>query len=119
MHDGTVRWLPLLVENVQVHLPWLNAVWAFEIIVQLLVLIRGRWEPATRWLEIVGHLSSSIVIYRLITSGPLTWFDLVAKPVLTIILILSVIETCVALYRRLRELAGTHQALATLATNAR
>lgn len=66
--------LPLLSDAFFRYLPFVNALWGLQIILDLALLRRGRWEPATRWLR-AALLVLGIALAAVMFAGP----DLVAS----------------------------------------
>jgi len=67
--DGKWVSIPVLSEAFYHFLPWISAVWLLEIIQNIVLLRRGRWEPATRWFAVAIKIASIALAYALL-SGP-------------------------------------------------
>ncbi len=104
--DGRWSGLPVLLPSFSVHLPLLNLWWAAAFVLNLVVLRHGRWRRSTRWAELaVGVLG--IVVLLVIMLGPQVFlFDVAAKSVLAVPLVIGTIETCVRLFRVLARGPG-------------
>jgi len=71
-YNATTReWahVPLLTQAFSRYLPSLNLVWFLGIVLNLVLIRRGRWEPATRWLRIARGVLL-IVVLIVMASGP-------------------------------------------------
>ncbi len=62
---------PFLAPEFAVHIPWLTALWTADILMKLVVLVQGRWQRPTRWLEFALGLFGLYVGYRIVTGGPI------------------------------------------------
>ena len=69
MVDGQWVHVPILSQEFFRYLPWLNVVWGLSILLNLLLLNRGSWTTATRWLS-VGISILTIVILTAMVFGP-------------------------------------------------
>jgi hypothetical protein len=61
--------IPLLSDAFFSYLPWLNLLWGLNIILNLLLLRRRRWQPSTRWFSIGIQLAGVILAFVMLT-GP-------------------------------------------------
>jgi hypothetical protein len=61
--------LPVLSDAFFRYLPFLNALWALQITLNLILLNRGRWETATRWLRIT-LTGLGIALAAVLLAGP-------------------------------------------------
>lgn len=66
---------PLLAPEFAVHIPWLTMAWTAEVVLKLAVLVQGRWQRLTRWLELGLGLFGMYVTYRIVTGGPITTME--------------------------------------------
>jgi hypothetical protein len=67
--NGQWVFTPILAEGFFKVLPWLNILWVIDIIFQLVLLIRGRWEVGTRLVEVLLDVCRVGVTYLMVT-GP-------------------------------------------------
>jgi hypothetical protein len=97
------RWPLLAPEFQHLHLPWLTAVWAAEVVLILTVLRAGRWRPALRWAEIAIKSAGLVVLYRIVTDGRIlvpSIFSVFVQLGLGVALVIGAIEVCVQVYRQ-------------------
>jgi hypothetical protein len=91
LHDNHWTFLPLLSEAFFCYLPFVNALWGLQIVLDLVLLRQGRWGIATRWLR-AALLVAGIVLAAVMLAGPdlvvsapgaltAAWPDLSAKAV--------------------------------------
>lgn len=81
------------------HLPWFNVAWLLEIGLAVLLLRAGHWTRLTRWLKFGTSLLSIVILYRMITGGPIITMPFIDSMVkggmmiaLVVVLIVSVIK---------------------------
>jgi hypothetical protein len=67
--NGQWVYTPILAEGFFRVLPWLNILWVLDIVFQLVLLIRGRWEMGTRLFEVLLDVCRVGVTYLMVT-GP-------------------------------------------------
>lgn len=85
--------------------PWITALAVFSIGIRIYLLLRGRWDPWTRWAEILYYVASSVIMALLLARAPYTGIELVdniARLSIGITLAISVIYTGAMLWRVLR-----------------
>ncbi len=61
--------VPALTATFMRFLPWLTALWALQAALNILLVGRGHWQPATRWLTI-GLSAANIVLAVIMLLGP-------------------------------------------------
>ncbi len=61
--------IPVLTEAFFRWLPYLNVLWALTIVLNLILIRQGRWQPATRWFSVALHLIGIGITFGLL-SGP-------------------------------------------------
>lgn len=67
--DGEWVFLPGLSPTFFNYLPWINIVWGAEILLNLFLLIRGQWQPVTRWVS-AGIKVATITLAGFMLAGP-------------------------------------------------
>lgn len=98
---------PVLAPEYRVHLAWLNAWWAGAFALHLAVLARGRWRTWSRTAELLLGLFGALVLYRIVTGGPFTFLDVLAKPILAVALVVTLIVSVVRATRLLQRIFGS------------
>jgi hypothetical protein len=94
-----------LIAVVQPFIPAFTGLAIATIAIRLFLLVRGRWEPWTRWAEIVTYAGSAVVMWLILAAAPYTGIELVdniARLSVGISLLICVIYTLSMLYRVLR-----------------
>lgn len=61
--------LPMLSQAIYTYLPWINLLWGAEILLNLFLLIRGQWQPATRWVSMIISVAT-IILAGFMLAGP-------------------------------------------------
>lgn len=92
--EGTGIWILISPEFVQ-FIPWLIASWLLEIGLKTAVLIRGRWNRITRWLELGVQAFGFYVLYLIFQSESIfaiSFFNSLAKPILAIIILVTALD---------------------------
>jgi hypothetical protein len=95
---------PFLAPEFAVHIPWLTVLWTAEVVLKLVVLGQGRWQPTTRWVEFGLGLFGLYVGYRIVTGGPITtmeWLTILVRVGLWIGLIVGALESIGRLFKLL------------------
>ena len=69
LHDNEWTFLPLLSDAFFKYLPFINALWGLQIVLDLVLLRQGRWGTATRWLR-AAMLIANIILDAVMLSGP-------------------------------------------------
>lgn len=93
--NGEWQAIPLFSPEVLQYIPWLTAVWIIDILVNIVLLVRGRWEPATRVATMITAGANGFIFYRMIVGGPIAaWppLDPAFKVTAAIIFAVSLIE---------------------------
>lgn len=70
--NGERQPFPLFSPEVVQYVPWLTVVWGADILVNIVLLVRGRWEPATRVAAMIAAAASGFVFFRMAVGGPLS-----------------------------------------------
>ncbi len=107
--DGEVVRTPLLSENFMRFVPWLSLLWGAGIVLNSFVLIRGRWQPLSRWLQIGLEILTLALLAWMLIGGPLlSWTALepVATLVISIVLAVAAIDVVVQIFRQIRRQRG-------------
>ncbi len=94
--EGSGIWILISPEFVQ-FIPWLVASWLLETVVKTAVLIQGRWNRVTRWLELGANAFGFYVLYLIFQSGIIfsdtfSFLNTLAKPVLAIALFITALD---------------------------
>ncbi|MAT45231.1 MAG: hypothetical protein CL609_23125 [Anaerolineaceae bacterium] len=69
--NGEWRHLPVLTENFWRFLPLLNIAWSASLVLAMYLSVRGIWEPWSKWLDIGIKIFEMVILFFLISSGPL------------------------------------------------
>ncbi len=69
LKDGAWVSIPALNEAFFRWMPYINLLWALQIVLNVLLLRRGRWQTSTKWFSIVLD-AAGIVIGFLLLTGP-------------------------------------------------
>ena len=92
----------LLSEEFRNLVPWLTASWTVSVLLDLVVLLSGRWTLPTRWLQIGEQLFSLFVLY-LVLSSQAIWIipiaTIITKGIIAIVMIVELFEVLRNLYR--------------------
>jgi len=67
--NGTLTFVPALTSAFFRYLPWIDALWLLQIVLNVILLRQGRWSIPTRWFNI-GLKLATIVIAYLMLIGP-------------------------------------------------
>ena len=103
--EGTGIWILISPEFMQ-FIPWLVASWLLEIVLKTAVLIQGRWNRVTRWLELGANTFGFYVLYQIFQNGIIfsatfSFLNTLIKPVLAIVLIITALDILSKLARLL------------------
>lgn len=104
LDENSTRVYSILSEDFRQHVPWLTAAWALNILLNLLVLVQGRWNRLTRWLDVGGTLFGLFVLACIITSDTITTSADITTWVkfgLAIVMVIVIIDLARKLYRLL------------------
>lgn len=71
LYGGQWQPIPLFSPEVLAYIPWLMVIWGGDILVNIVLLARGRWEPATRIAAMVVDGANALVFYQLLVGGPI------------------------------------------------
>jgi hypothetical protein len=108
IHDGAWGRWPLLAPEFQTALlPWFTAAWALEAVLNLAVLWQRRWTALARWAEFGLSILSIVILARALLGGPILLPEILtalAKLVLAIILVITVLEAAGQIYHLLSRL---------------
>jgi len=69
--DGRWVFAPVLTQTFYNFLPWICTLWGLGILLNLAVLRKGRWQPATRWVSAGLSLLSIILLVILLGGAPI------------------------------------------------
>lgn len=102
------EWQPMSLFSPEVlqYIPWLMVIWGADILVNIVLLARGRWEPATRVASMVVDGANALVFYQLLVGGPIAaWppLDPAFRITAAIIFAVSVWEVARQAWRLLRS----------------
>ncbi len=70
-YNGEWQTMPLFSQEFLQYIPWLTAIWCADILVNIILLTRGRWEPFTRIATMITATAAAILFYSMISSGPI------------------------------------------------
>lgn len=91
----------LTAEFVQ-QIPWISAYWLIDVLLKTAVVIQGRWNRTTRWVELLFSGFGFYVTYRVFSLAAIStvpFFTTIAKAILAFVLIVWVLELASKLYR--------------------
>lgn len=71
-YDGEWQAIPLFSQEVLRYIPWLAVVWGADILINIVLLARGRWEPATRIAAMVVAGANAFIFYQMLVGGPIS-----------------------------------------------
>jgi hypothetical protein len=94
-----------LIAVVQPFIPAFTGLAIATIAIRIVLLLRGRWEPWTRWAEILAYAGSAVVMWLILAAAPYTGIEMVdniARLSVGVSLLICVIYTLSMLYRVLR-----------------
>jgi len=102
------EWQPMSLFSPEVlqYIPWLMVIWGADILVNIVLLARGRWEPATRIAAMVVDGANALVFYQLLVGSPIAaWppLDPAFRITAAIIFAVSVWEVARNAWRLLRS----------------
>lgn len=69
--DGSWVFAPVLTQTFYNFLPWICALWGLGILLNLAVLRKGRWQPATRWISAGLTLLNIVLLLVLLGGAPI------------------------------------------------
>lgn len=98
------RIIGLLAPELRQQVVWLTASWALDSLLKLVVLVQGRWNRVTRWLEAGTVVFSLYVLSRIFVSDAITiWpvFTLGARLIVGLLIALVLLDLLRKLYRLL------------------
>ena len=70
-YDGEWQAIPLFAPEFSPYIAWLAVIWGVDILVNIVLLVRGRWEAATHAATIVLSAATAVVFYQMIVGGPI------------------------------------------------
>jgi hypothetical protein len=69
--NGEWQPFPLFSQALLQYIPWLMVLWGADIVVNIALLARGRWEPATRIAALVLAGATAILFYQILVGPPI------------------------------------------------
>ena len=69
LFDGEWQALPLFSPQFLQLLPWFTIAWGADLLVNIVVLIRGRWEAATRLAAMLVAGAFTVLVYQALAGG--------------------------------------------------
>ncbi|MBP7963840.1 MAG: hypothetical protein KBG20_16520 [Caldilineaceae bacterium] len=84
------------------YIPWLTLLWSGEIALNAFVLARGKWQPATRWVQIGFQLFSIGILYQILSGSALMMpapVNLLIKGAFLLLLTVSALDAITKSYR--------------------
>jgi hypothetical protein len=69
--NGEWQSVPLFSQEFLQYIPWLAILWGADILVNIVLLARGHWEPATRIATLVTAAATAFIFYRMLIGGPI------------------------------------------------
>jgi hypothetical protein len=67
--DGKINFVPMVGDNFNLYLPYLNLLYVLEIALNVIVLRAGSWKPVTRWLQ-AGTKVLALLVLAAMLLGP-------------------------------------------------
>jgi hypothetical protein len=74
--DGMWSFQPVLAEGFYNYLPWFNVAWISSILLNVVLLRRGRWDMATRWTSIGLSIFNIVICGSILMTGPENLFNI-------------------------------------------
>jgi hypothetical protein len=71
-YNGEWQPLPIFSQELLQYIPWLAVIWGADILVNIVLLARGRWEPATRIAAMVLAGANAFIFYQMLIGPTLT-----------------------------------------------
>jgi hypothetical protein len=63
--------IPIFTPELLQYLPWLIVLWGADILLNIVLLARGRWEPATRIATLLTAGAAAFIFYQILIGGPI------------------------------------------------
>ena len=85
-------------------IPWISAAWLMDVGLKTAVVIQGRWNRMTRWLELGVQGFSLYVTYQIYLSEAIStvpFFTSMIKWILAVVMVITVLDMLGKLYRLL------------------
>jgi hypothetical protein len=104
--NGEWQAIPLFSQEFLQYIPWLTIVWVADILVNIVLLVRGRWETTTRIATMILAAATGFIFYRMIAGGPIAaWppVDPAFKVTAAIIFAISLFEVAKQGWQLLRN----------------
>ncbi len=101
-NEGGMYFTAMLVPEFDPFIPWFASFLIVEAGLYFFVLRAGRWLTGPRWVQLVLNLAWIVLLYLIITGGPITTISILTvfvKIILAIILVISIFEAGGQLYR--------------------
>lgn len=90
-YNGEWQAIPLFTPEFLQYIPWLTVLWSADILVNTVLLVRGRWEPATRVAAMAVSAATAFLFYRMLVGGPIAaWAPLEPAFKITVAIIFAV-----------------------------
>jgi len=101
--NGEWNAFPLFSQEFLAFVPWITALWAWEVLVKVIVMLRGRWEPVTRILDLLSSVMSFTLLSWMLRADQLAaWAPL--EPVFKVILAVALVIVAVDFVRNVWNL---------------
>jgi len=71
LDGGQWRTVPVLSEVFFRLVPLLSVTWALHIVLNIVLVRRGRWEPATRWFQVALKVFGLVILGMMIAGAPI------------------------------------------------
>ena len=102
INDAGLNFTAILAPEFESIVPWFASLLILEAGLYLFVLRDGRWLTGPRWIQLAINLAWIVLLYVIITGGPVTTITILTvgvKIILAIILVVSIFEAGGQLYR--------------------
>jgi hypothetical protein len=63
--------IPIFTPELLQYLPWLIVLWGADILLNIVLLVRGRWELATRIATMITAGAAAFIFYQILIGGPI------------------------------------------------
>jgi hypothetical protein len=96
--------IPFLSEAFRPHVPWLTASFALDALLKIVVLVQGRWNKGTRWIQLAVEGFGIFVLYRIVVSDIIStvpFFTTMTKIGIIVAIIITAFEMVSILARLL------------------
>lgn len=94
-----------IIDKLLPFIPWISALAVMEIVLDVYLLNRGRWDLTTRWISFVLAAAGVAVVIAVLQAAPyssVALADSIVRISIAVVIVISLLETAVKLYKALR-----------------